>query len=154
MPSSDRTGVIAPPLLIHPAFLALGWLLARWHPLPLTDAVWLRWLAILCLAVSGWLAVWAILIFRREGTTINPLGGTARIVASGPFGFTRNPMYVALALAHLGIGLLLTEAWYLLLLVPTMLVMHFGVVRREERYLEARFGDAYRNYRARVRRWI
>ncbi len=154
MPSSDRTGVIAPPLLIHPAFFGLGWVLARWHPLPLTDAAWLHLFAILCLTVSGSLALWAILAFRRAGTTVSPLGGTTRIVDSGPFRYTRNPMYVALALAHLGIGLLLADAWYLLVLLPTLLVMHFGVIRREERYLEAGFGDAYRNYLARVRRWL
>jgi len=65
----------------------------------------------------------------------------------------RNPMYIGLLLLTGGIGIALASDWTLVLLVPTALILHYGVVLREERYLEAKFGDAYRRYKAKVPRW-
>ncbi len=67
---------------------------------------------------------------------------------------SRNPLYVALTLIYVGLALVANALWVLVLVVPVLLVMHYGVVRREERYLEAKFGDAYRQYRSRVRRYF
>jgi protein-S-isoprenylcysteine O-methyltransferase Ste14 len=75
-------------------------------------------------------------------------------VATGPFRFSRNPLYVALTLIYVGLALLTNALWVLVLIVPVLLLMHYGVVRREERYLEAKFGDAYRAYRSSVRRYL
>ncbi len=71
-----------------------------------------------------------------------------------PFRRSRNPLYVALTLMYVGLALLTNSLWVLALLVPVLLILHYGVVRREERYLEAKFGEAYRGYRARVRRYL
>jgi protein-S-isoprenylcysteine O-methyltransferase Ste14 len=75
-------------------------------------------------------------------------------VTDGPFRYTRNPIYVALTLFYLGIGVVLNALWVLLLIVPLIVVMQLGVITREERYLERKFGDEYLRYKARVRRWL
>lgn len=86
------------------------------------------------------------------GTHVDPMRPTTAIVASGPFRFTRNPL--GFALLFLGLTLALDTWWGVVALVPLFLVMHFGVVLREERYLEGKFGDDYRRYRARVARYV
>ncbi len=85
---------------------------------------------------------------------MEPWKPTTTIIRTGPYGWSRNPIYVAMTVASAGIAILANSLWMLALLVPTVAVVHYGVVLREERYLEARFGDAYREYRASVRRWI
>jgi protein-S-isoprenylcysteine O-methyltransferase Ste14 len=95
----------------------------------------------------------AALTLRRLGTNINPMQPTLAIATEGVFARTRNPMYVGggLALAGLAIGLALD--WVLLLLVPSFLLLHFGVILREEQYLERKFGGSYRRYKASVPRY-
>jgi protein-S-isoprenylcysteine O-methyltransferase Ste14 len=91
---------------------------------------------------------------RRAGTNVSPRLPALAMVDSGPFRFTRNPLYVSLVGLYLGVTLLVDALWPLLFLIPAVLVTHYGIVLREERYLEARFADRYRAYRERVRRWL
>ena len=88
------------------------------------------------------------------GTNIRPNLPAKAIVTSGPFRFSRNPLYCSLTLLYLGLSAFLNTWWSLILLVPLLLVMHVGVVRREERYLERKFGEEYRRYRSSVRRYL
>jgi protein-S-isoprenylcysteine O-methyltransferase Ste14 len=76
------------------------------------------------------------------------------IVERGPFAISRNPLYLSLIALFTMIGVVLASPAFLVLVVPLVLVLHFGVVLREERYLDAKFGEAYRGYKARVRRWL
>src|SRR4029434_8133859 len=79
---------------------------------------------------------------------------TTAIVASGPFRFSRNPLYLALTLLYLGLTLAFNTWWGIVVLVPVLIIMHRGVVQREERYLEQKFGETYRQYRSKVRRYL
>ena len=88
------------------------------------------------------------------GANVNPSLPATTLVISGPFQFSRNPMYVARTVLYLGLGVLMNALCVVAVLVPLLLVMQYGVIRREERYLEAKFGDAYRQYRSAVRRWL
>ena len=88
------------------------------------------------------------------GTNVNPTLPTTAIVSSGPFRFSRNPLYVALNLFYVGISLVINTWWGAVVWVPLLLVMHFGVILREERYLDRKFGEPYREYRAKVRRYL
>lgn len=146
--------VIAPPPLIYIATFVPGWFLNRAlapPDLPLE----LRWgVADVCIAVAVYLAVSAIRTFRRAHTTPNPYGETTVIVSHGPFRHTRNPMYLALTLLYTGVAFALNAPLTLLLLPLALVAMHYGVILREEKYLEQKFGDEYRQYKARVRRWI
>jgi protein-S-isoprenylcysteine O-methyltransferase Ste14 len=153
-PASDTARVIAPPPVIFAVALLLGWLIGRVAPqafLPAAIAPWIGALAIL-LAVS--LAGAAILQMRRARTAVDPYSPTTAVVRTGPFAVSRNPIYVALTLFSLGIAALLNALWCALLLVPALAVLRFGVIAREEAYLEGRFGDEYRTYRRQVRRWL
>jgi protein-S-isoprenylcysteine O-methyltransferase Ste14 len=89
----------------------------------------------------------------RHGTNVNPLQPTTALVTDGIFGRTRNPLYVGILVALCGVGLIFDLDWMLLLIPPSWLLLHFAVVRREERYLERKFGDAYRRYKERVPRY-
>jgi protein-S-isoprenylcysteine O-methyltransferase Ste14 len=90
----------------------------------------------------------------RAGTNIDPRQPAVVLVTNGPFRFSRNPLYVALTGLYVGVALLIDGLWTLLLLVPLLVVTQQGIVRREERYLERKFGEEYRTYKIRVRRWI
>lgn len=115
----------------------------------------LRWLALL-LAVAGvMLAVTSAKSFRRAGTTLRPGGGdSTALVVAGPFRYSRNPMYLALSLILLGVALALGSLGPLLVVPLFMAFIQRDFIGPEERSLEQRFGDEYRDYRRRVRRWL
>jgi protein-S-isoprenylcysteine O-methyltransferase Ste14 len=89
----------------------------------------------------------------RHATNINPLQPTTALVTDGVYSLTRNPLYVGASMALCGIALVFDLDWVLLLIVPSCVLLHFAVVQREERYLEHKFGEAYRSYKARVPRY-
>ena len=91
---------------------------------------------------------------EHAGTSLSPLLPAKALVTAGPFRFTRNPLYLARTLLYVGLALVMDTPWPLLTLVPVVLLVHYGVVLPEERYLEARFGHTYESYRTRVRRWL
>jgi protein-S-isoprenylcysteine O-methyltransferase Ste14 len=76
------------------------------------------------------------------------------VVSGGPYSHSRNTIYVAMVLIYAGIGVAVDGPWILGLLVPLVAVMRYGVIAAEERYMEAKFGDAYRRYKDSVRRWF
>jgi protein-S-isoprenylcysteine O-methyltransferase Ste14 len=90
----------------------------------------------------------------RHRTNVNPLWPTTALVTDGVFRYTRNPLYVGVSIALCGVALICTLDWVLVLIIPACVLLHFAVVRREERYLEHKFGDAYRHYRERVPRYL
>ena len=91
---------------------------------------------------------------KRAGTDPIPFNPSTRIVAHGLYRFSRNPMYIGLALCTLGVAILVNSAWILLAVPVGLILIDRTVVTREERYLERKFGDEYLNYKRRVRRWI
>lgn len=92
--------------------------------------------------------------FRRAGTPFDVRKPASALITEGPYRFSRNPSYVSLTLLYLGIGILLNNGWILILVAPVFLVMDLWVVRREERHLEAKFGEEFLRYKAAVRRWL
>jgi protein-S-isoprenylcysteine O-methyltransferase Ste14 len=91
---------------------------------------------------------------RHAGTPANPYKPVSRIVTEGPFHYTRNPGYLSMAMIYTGVASLANALWAILLLPATLFVIQRGVIEREERYLERKFGEEYLRYKARVRRWI
>ena len=152
----DVAGVIALPPLIFLAFLAAAAVLEAIVPLPAPVAHSLaRYVAGAVLAASGFVMI-AIGTrrFAAAGTNIPPTLPTTALVVDGIYGRTRNPLYLGTTLIYLGLSVAAGSLWAIELLVPLLWVINVGVVKREERYLERKFGDAYRDYKARVRRWI
>jgi protein-S-isoprenylcysteine O-methyltransferase Ste14 len=148
--------LVRPPLL-HLACLVLGLVLDRVLALPLSfpDADLARWVAGGALVLLG-MAIFAAAVrnFSRAATPVPSTQPVRTLVTTGVHGLSRNPIYVGMFLIYVGIGVAAGSPWVLLLALPLAVIMRYGVVAREEAYLERRFGDAYREYKARVRRWL
>ena len=152
--SADHPDVVAlPPLLYLAAFLVV--LLLRWiRPWPILPPHLVPWVGIGLLLVGLAIGIPGRLALRSAGTSVKPTQPTTAIVMRGPYRFTRNPLYVGLTCFFVGLTLAFDTGWGFVVLVPLLVVMHFGVVRREESYLERKFGEEYRQYRGRVRRYL
>lgn len=153
----DTARVIAPPPVIALSVLLVGLALDRLTPVGVTGAVFPRSLRFVIggalIVAAAWAMGRALLRFRLAGTPAEPWKPTTALARRGIYGRTRNPMYQAFGLFILGVAFAVTSDWIFLLLPLGALIMHLGVVRREERYLAARFGDDYRSYREAVPRY-
>lgn len=147
---------IAPPALLFFGCMAGGYVAERIWPLPpLTDLGLARVvLHFSCMAAAFILGAWALAALRRANTPADAGSPTRSLVTGGPYRFSRNPLYVALMLTYAAFTLLMDSRWMSALLPVLFLLLHFGVVRREERYLERKFGNGYTAYTSRVRRWL
>jgi len=158
-PLSDTgtAGVIARPLLLYVAALLLG--LAADHLLPLAFALpkpgLVHWTIAGPLIVAG-IALMAAGIrdFSHGGTPVPTNQPTRTLVTTGVHHWSRNPIYVGMFLIYGGIGVAARSPWTVIFTLPLAVTIRYGVVAREEAYLERRFGDAYRDYKSRVRRWL
>jgi protein-S-isoprenylcysteine O-methyltransferase Ste14 len=115
---------------------------------------WARPFGALIAVFAATLFIWSIRTFSSAGTPVPGNQPTTAIVKVGPYRFSRNPIYLAFSLFQTGIALAVNDAWILVTLLPAISVMSFVVIPREERYLEARFGEEYARYKASVRRWL
>lgn len=150
-------GVIAPPPLIYLAGLGLGLLVGRVWPASLLPGGvgGARRTAGAGLVAGGiGLALWAVRTMVQAGTGPDPRHPSTALVVEGPYRYSRNPIYLAMTAVYLGITLLRNTLGPLLLLPAVLAVVRRGVIEREERYLLSRFGEAYRAYQSRVRRWL
>lgn len=104
-------------------------------------------------AAGVFILVWAVKTFKKSGVDLRfkPVG---KIIEKGPFSWSRNPMYISFTLIYLGISFVLNSAWPIVFLVPVIVIIYYGVVFREEKYLAQKFGAEYERYRGRVRRWL
>ena len=123
------------PLSVLPNGLAIGFGVALGVP-----AVLLNW--------------WSAVTMLRAGTSLTGLGSSTVVLKNGPFRISRNPIYVSMLLLAGAVALAVNSAWGLMLLMPLFLVLYFSAIIPEERYLERKFGEEYRDYCARVRRWV
>ncbi len=151
---SDHADVIAPPPLLYVAAFAAV-LTGHWlWPVPLLDHPAVTWIGAALLVAGMAMNVWGAYSLRKARTPINPYRATRTVVSTGAFAVSRNPLYVGLDVVFLGLCALVNSLWGPVFLMPLLVVMHYGVIRREERHLEVTFGDAYRRYRERVRRYL
>lgn len=157
-PGDDAvTNGIARPPLLYLACLFLGITLERLQPLSLAfsmdDPVRLT-LGAGLIAAGLAVMVAGVRNFSRAATPVRSNQPVRTLVTTGIHGWSRNPIYVGMFLLYAGIGLAAGSQWILFLALPLVIILRYGVVAREEAYLERRFGDDYRNYKARVRRWL
>jgi protein-S-isoprenylcysteine O-methyltransferase Ste14 len=157
MKSTDHAGVFVPPPLLFAIPIVVAAILDSRRPWPIDDgnSLVITLGGVIMIATGIAIGIASVYSFRKASTTILPAGRpTTAIVESGPYRFTRNPMYVAMACAYIGLSLLLNTVWALLLLPVIVIVVDLLVIRREEQYLTSKFGEPYRHYCARVRRWL
>ncbi len=145
---------VLPPAPYALALLAAWWLKRQGHALPLDLGPAARPLAWLLVTAGLGLFVWTLYTFWRHHTTVNPYKAVAELCTGGPFAFSRNPIYVGDWLIYLGLAAGLGSFWPLVFAPLVWAIIRVGVIRHEEAHLEAKFGDAYRAYKARVRRWL
>jgi len=151
----DSSGAAVRPPIAWALAAAVGLVLDRLHPLPfLPAAVPGGWVGGVVFLAGFALLMWAASMFHRAGTKVRTSQPTATIVTTGPYRYTRNPIYVGMFLGLIGLAIAFDSLWPIVVLVPFCLVIRHGVVAREEAYLERKFGDTYRAYKARVRRWL
>ena len=146
--------IIPPPIAWGLAFivgLGIDWLFPlRFVPAPI-PRIWIG----ACLFLIGFaVAAWAITVIRTAGTRFETDKPTTAIVASGPYRITRNPIYIGMFLGQIGLAIGFDNLWLLATLVPFYFVIRYGVIAREELYLERKFGTDYLSYKQSVRRWI
>ena len=153
-PRGPPAPLFRPPIALLAAFVAglgLDWL----YPLPFVPASLPHaWVGAGVFALGLALFVWAIRTLKAAGTPVQGYKPTSAIVDRGPYRFTRNPIYGGMFVGLAGLAVAFDTFWLLAALVVFSAIVRFGVVAREEAYLDRKFGDAYRNYRARVRRWL
>jgi len=153
----NNAGVIAPPPLLALAVIVIGialdWLLPAYVLsllLSLEDRIVI---GVLLIVIGLGLAVSALGLFRSAKTHAEPWKPSTALVTEGIFKWLRNPMYVGVTSILAGLSILLASDWMLVMTIVFVPVIHFGVVKREERYLEAKFGEPYRQYLAKVPRY-
>lgn len=150
----DHAGVAFHPPLLLLLFIVLGFV-GRWlDPARFLPAAWAWPIGILLVVAALVLFGWAVDIMRRGGASVPTNEPTDAIVERGPFTVSRNPIYLSMALLLLGIGFWANSVWFLALAGVAVILLTQGVIVREERYLERKFGETYLAYKRRVRRWI
>ncbi|MFN8495172.1 MAG: isoprenylcysteine carboxylmethyltransferase family protein [Caldilineaceae bacterium] len=150
----SHANVIAPPPLVYAVGLLISFLLQWRLPIKFRFPKAAREISFGLMGLSFLLGFSALLTLRRARTTVLPHKPTTTIVAAGPFRYTRNPIYLSFNLLYIGIALLANLLWAFLLLPLVLVIMNWGVIAREERYLAHKFGEEYQQYLVRVRRWL
>jgi protein-S-isoprenylcysteine O-methyltransferase Ste14 len=144
---------IHPPVLIL-LHLAAAFLLARFIPLRIAATSDVRWSGILFVVLGLGLATWAVWEFAAAHTSVDPHGSVSSLLTKGPYRFTRNPIYLGMLCILIGFPLWLGNYWGLPLALAFVPLINQLVIRHEEIYLEKKFGQAYRDFKAGVRRWL
>tara|TARA_R110002126_G_scaffold146067_14_gene292014 strand:+ start:85 stop:570 length:486 start_codon:yes stop_codon:yes gene_type:complete len=150
----DTAGVVMPPPVILLIAILFGAVLEIFLPRPFAPDWAQTYLGPALVVAAVAVAIIAERQFKRAGTSVKPWVPTTAIVTTGLFAFSRNPMYVAMVVLLFGLAFAGNTLWILTATVGFVGVMHYGVILREEAYLERLFGATYADYRARVRRWI
>jgi protein-S-isoprenylcysteine O-methyltransferase Ste14 len=153
MTASVANPVVRPPLVVLASLLSGAVFTVAW-PLPFVPHVLRLPVGCLVVAMVAALFVDSIMQFRMAGTPVPGNKPTTAIVRTGPYRFSRNPIYLAFFALHLGLAILVNSPWLVATLIPTVAIIAIVVVPREERYLTGRFGAEYLKYKASVRRWL
>jgi len=154
---ADRAAVIAPPPLLTAICIGAGAIVDHFKPFPLVRNLGMlprMALGVALLIVAAGLVFFAIRQFVSHKEHPSPYQPTHAIVSTGVYRLTRNPIYIGLLIVVMAVAISVNRVWVLLSIVPLFLLLQFGVVLREERYLSTKFGSGYDDYRRRVRRWI
>jgi protein-S-isoprenylcysteine O-methyltransferase Ste14 len=153
MPQVANLGIVRPPL-VYLGSLALGLLLHLAWPVRLVSGAVSTPLGLTAVLVAVALFLSAVRTFRTAGTPVPGNRPTTTIVRTGPYRFSRNPIYLSFSLLQLGVALWVNSLWLLVTLIPALALMSVVVIPREEHYLETRFPSDYLPYKASVRRWL
>ncbi len=152
----DRAAIIAPPPMLFFMCLSAGSVFSSLFPETTLHASWpVRLIpGFLLFGLAGLIAFSAFRAFKTHQTPFDPYKKTVRVIQDGPFRFSRNPLYLGLMLLFAGFVFLLASVWMVLFMAVFFMLLVYGVIRPEERYLEEKFGEEYLRYKKSVRRWL
>ena len=150
----DNPKVIAPPPLIFLSGLVVGGIISWFYPWQLLPGGLAVLFGNLLFLIGIAVIAVAFAQMRRAKTNIEPWKPTTKILEAGVYRISRNPIYLGMILVYLGISCFFNFVWFLPFLPIVLAIIHFGVILREEKYLESKFGEEYLDYQKRVRRWI
>lgn len=152
---AEHAQVLVRPPLLWVLIAGIGWGLKYWIALPFVPAdLPHRWIGAAVFVAGAVLALWAFKQFREFRADVDTHTATTHIVSSGPFGLSRNPIYLSMLISLIAVAIAVNSAWVLIGLVVWYPLIRWGVIAREEAYLERKFGEEYLAYKSRVRRWI
>ncbi|MFT4837417.1 MAG: protein-S-isoprenylcysteine O-methyltransferase Ste14 [Psychromonas sp.] len=147
--------IIAPAQIIFLFTVIAGFILQYVAPVHFfASGIFILVLSTIVLIAGILIAVWALKTMKTEKVSPNHYTPTAKLIVAGPYQYSRNPMYISMILVYLGITLLLNSLWFFVLLMPMSILVCRGIIQPEEMFLEAYFGEEYKNYKKRVRRWF
>lgn len=149
-----RPATLIPPPVVYAVALFAAWGLQREWPLPLELGSYARGITWLLVGIGLAGSLWAVWAVWKNRTTVNPYKAANALVTDGPFRYSRNPIYVSDWFIYAGVTVWLHSLWPLPLALLVYLVMRHWVIAHEEAHLAARFGEDYRDYCARVPRWL
>ena len=155
-PADDKhgPGVRLHPPIIYAISILTGIGLNNFWPLLMPDGLQHHGYGILLIIIALLLAAWSLYEFHKAGTDVRPDKPDSALLTSGPYRFTRNPLYIVLTLAQLTAAVWLNNLWIALLAILSAIIISRYAIAREERYLETLFGQQYLDYKKRVRRWL
>ena len=156
-PSDHPDVIMFPPFIVMTVLVvavALEWVVGLHFLQAVAWSGWQLYVGVALVLAAVALAGWAVRTFSRAGTNVSPHEPALHLATSGPYRFTRNPMYAAFVLLFVGVSLIFSLEWGIILTPVLALTLHFGVVLREEKYLTDKFGQPYRDFLGRTRRWI
>ena len=152
---NEHAGVLIRPPIVWVLVVAGGLLLRKWVPLGFIPQGWpYHWIGGFVFVLAVVLAVWAFVTFRSFRADVDTHTPTTYVETGGPFAWSRNPIYLSMLISLVGLAIAFNTLWIIIGLAGWYPVMRWGVISREEAYLERMFGDDYLAYRSRVRRWL
>ena len=151
---SKGAAVKFPPPLIFLSVIILAYAIHYFLPIGLGDSSILKYAGVLAIALGMAVILLAGLDFRRAGTHIEPWKPTTRILSKGVYHYSRNPIYLAFCIIQTGIALFLNSFWILISFILSAFLVYHIAIKKEERYLEKKFGEEYLSYKNKVRRWL
>lgn len=152
--NKDNPGVKVPPPIIFIGFGLFGVLINYLNPLTIIGPSWLIYLGVLIFIGSFLGFGYMINFYKKNETEIEPTKTTSKIITSGLYRYSRNPVYIILCAGPVGLGLIFMTYWAMFAFIPALIVIYFTAIKKEEQYLEKKFGQGYLDYKKKVRRWI
>lgn len=152
----DHAGVYLPPPIIFAGVYFIAFFIQRILPINnfLIEKDAAKFVGIIFFLLGIYLGLRGVARFIKTGNTIVTMKPSSSLQQEGMYKFTRNPMYLGLIAGYLGFTCFFGNWWHIILLPVLIIIVQEYVIKREERYLERKFGEDYKNYRQKVRRWL
>ena len=143
-----------PPPLIFLILMLVAYGAEHFFPISIGNSSGLKYMGVVIVILGICIVILVKRTFKRAETNIEPWKPTSKIISTGIFAYSRNPVYMAFCLASIGVGIFLNSLWILISFIPSAFLVYTIAIKKEELYLEEKFGEEYMHYKNQVRRWL